>query len=303
MTVFGQSRVKKGTTAITLTGVVLLVLLGMGVTFDAARVCRMCLALEEGWRSHWPLARGKYLPERVRSFFVPFAAVQVKVEPGISMLLDADDFVSRTIIVRGVWEPRSWAGIEKHLPGGGTFVDVGAHIGYYSLKAAKVVGSKGRVIAVEPNPQTVEKLRENIRLSAANITVYPVACSDSEATLELFAAPRRNTGESSLSRQNAEQEGTSSASYRVRARPLDAIIEESGLARVDVVKIDVEGAELLVLKGAKQALSRYSPVLIVEIIDRQLRAMGTSAAEVEEYLRSLGYMPRLSIGRNIEFAR
>lgn len=281
---------------------VLLVLLGVGVASDAAQRWRMYNVFEVAWASHWPLARGKYLPGRLRSL-LPFAAVRVKVEPGITMMLDPADQVSHAILVDGVWEPDSWAVVEKHLPVGGTFVDIGAHIGYYSLKAAKAVGSQGHVIAVEPNPETIQELRENIRLSAANIAVYPVACSDSEAILEFFAAPRRNTGESSLSRKNAEQQGTARASYRVRAMPLDAIIQESGLPQVDVVKIDVEGAELLVLKGAKQTLSRCSPMLIVEVVDDQLRSMGTSAAELKEYLRSLGYMPHHSMGSNIEFAR
>ena len=64
--------------------------------------------------------------------------------------------------------------------------------------------------------------------------------------------------------------------YHVRARPLDDIVADTGVSRVDVVKIDVEGAEMLVLKGAAKTLARYHPVLIVELIDKQLRSMGTS---------------------------
>ena len=230
----------------------------------------------------------------------------MEVEPGVNMLLDPEDFVSRYILSTGQWEAESWAICKQHLPVGGTFVDVGAHIGYYSLKAARVVGSKGHVIAVEPDPDTVRQLRDNIQASGANvIAVQPVACSDSEGELDLFASPRANTGQTSLSRANAQQSGGVSTVYHVRSRPLDAIIQESGVSRVDVMKIDVEGAELLVLRGARQTLARYGPTLIVEVIDRQLQSMGASAAELKEFLRSQGYTPRHSIDadKNIEFAK
>jgi FkbM family methyltransferase len=162
------------------------------------------------------------------------------------------------------------------------------------------------VIAVEPNPDTVRQLRDNIQASGANvIAVQPVACSDSEGELDLFAAPRPSGGETSLSRVNAQQSGgVVSTVYHVRARPLDAIIQESGVSRVDVMKIDVEGAELLVLRGARQTLARYGPTLIVEVEDKKLQPMGASAAELKEFLRSQGYTPRHSIDVvNIEFAK
>src|SRR5947209_15344673 len=146
-------------------------------------------ALQRGWAYCWPLERGKLLPARLKPLAEPFVPVWVEVEPHLTMLLDPNDMVSREILKTGVWERASWQAIQDRLPGGGTFVDVGAHIGYYSLKAARAVGPAGHVIAVEPNPDTVRKLRENVRASAASVVrIQPVACSDSEGTLELFAA-------------------------------------------------------------------------------------------------------------------
>ena len=80
------------------------------------------------------------------------------------------------------------------------------------------------------------------------------------------------------------------------ARTLDAILKEAAVSRVDVIKIDVEGAEMLVLQGARETLARYRPALIVEVMDTQLRAMGTSSVAIREYLRAAGY----SAGRNID---
>jgi len=259
-------------------------------------------ALQRTWAAGWPFERGKALPTRLRSAAQPLVPVWVRVEPHIAMLLDPNDLVSREILKTGAWEPASWRAIERHLPDGGTFVDVGAHIGYYTLKAAPVVGPAGHVIAVEPNPDTVRKLRGNVQASQASVvSVQPVACSDAEGSLELFAAPDSNTGETSLSRANASSTGAVVRSYKVRARPLDDIIRDAGVSRVDAVKIDVEGAELLVLKGAQQTLAKYRPTVIVELIDRQLKAMGTNTAEVTELMRAHGYTLSHRYGENVEF--
>jgi FkbM family methyltransferase len=219
------------------------------------------------------------------------------------MRLDPFDMVSLKILETGAWEPDSVRVVAEHLSPSATFVDVGAHIGYYSLKAASLVGPHGHILSVEPNPQTLPKLRGNIAASDASaVSVWPVACAASESTLQFYAAPESNTGESSLSRENASQEGTAAVSYSVPARPLDAIVKEAKLDRVDVIKIDVEGAEFEVLKGASQTLALYHPVLIIELVDHQLKAMGTSVAEVTQFLISHGYTPgrRLDTA-NIEF--
>jgi FkbM family methyltransferase len=219
------------------------------------------------------------------------------------MWLDPYDYVSGSILWSGEWEPKTWHALEQHVPVGGTFVDVGAHIGWYSLKAAKAVGPKGRVIAVEPNHETLLRLRDNIRASGASavIVVAPVACYDSETTVNFFAAPRANTGESSLSSTNASQQGAVAASYQVRARRLDDVMREAGVTRVDAVKIDVEGAEFLVLKGAVETLDRYRPVVAVELIDRQLKSLGASVEEVMAFMRSHGYAPNQYRESNMVF--
>ena len=295
---------KRAIYALVMLGAAVIALWGAARSSPVGRT-KAYFALQRGWAAHWPLNQGKAFPVRVRPVFEPFVPVRMEVEPGVNMLLDPEDLVSREILDTGQWEAESWTITKVHLPVGGTFVDVGAHIGYYSLKAARVVGPQGHVIAIEPNPDTVRELRDNIQASGANvIAVQPVACSDSEAEVDLFAAKRANTGQTSLSRANAQRSGGVSAVYHVRARPLDAIIQEAGVSRVDVIKIDVEGADLLVLKGAKQTLARYSPILIVEVADEWLQAMGASPAELREFLRSQGYTPRRSMRPfNIEFAK
>jgi hypothetical protein len=119
--------------------------------------------------------------------------------------------------------------------------------------------------------------------------------------LNLYAAPDVNTGETSLSSANASQIGAVTHTYKVRARPLDDIVRESGVARVDAIKIDVEGAEYLVLKGAQQTLDRFHPMVLVEIVESQLREMGASSAQVRDLLRAHGYREGRHGDLNVEF--
>jgi FkbM family methyltransferase len=260
-------------------------------------------AFQRFWLRHWPLHRGRGLPRILRPALKPFVPVWVLVEPQVRMLLDANDLISRVILETGVWDEASWFAIKQHLSCGATFVDIGAHEGYCSLKAARVVGPNGRVIAVEPNPEMVSRLRANIKASGATvISVEPVACSDSETTLDLFVAAQSNTGSSSFSKTNASMYGAAARSCQVNARRIDAIIREAGVSRVDVVKIDAEGAELLVLRGMEETLLLHHPVLLVELDDRLLKSMGTSSSETIAFLRSHGYTLRRSYDEaNFEF--
>lgn len=255
------------------------------------------------WGSNCPTYRGRGLPRKLLPLLKPLVPVWVQVEPGVRMLLPGNDLVSRIILETGSWEPASWLAIQQHLGRGATFVDVGAHMGYFSLKAATAVGPTGRVIAIEPHPEMARTLRDNIQASGATVvTVEPSACSDSVSTLELFSAPESNSGCSSLSRINASQNGGVGASYIVPTCPLDTIIKESNISRVDVVKIDVEGAEFQVLQGAQETLARFRPVLLVELDDRLLKSMGTSVVEIIGFLRGHGYSHRRTCDEaNFEF--
>jgi FkbM family methyltransferase len=259
-------------------------------------------AVQRQWIAHWPFDKGVYLPHLLMPSALPMTPIWLQVDPHTRMWLDPDDYVSRRILETGRWEEDSIRIVRERLSPGATFIDVGADIGYYSLKAAPVVGVSGHVIAVEPNPEALERLRRNIAANRADvIAVAPVACSNAESTLELYAADKANMGESSLSKANALQAGEAPRAYIVRARPLDSIVQESGVTRVDAIKIDVEGAEYLVLTGAQQTLDRFRPMVLVEIVEHQLRAMGTSSAEVKAMLHAHGHREGRTAGTNVEF--
>jgi FkbM family methyltransferase len=276
-----------------------LVLLGVTLVvagrFEAGRglIVRSYVRAERLWSRDFPVVRAKGALRRLEPLLSRIGVlgpVRLEVDPGVSLLLDSEDEIARTILVsrQGKWEPEVWAAISSGLPKGAVFFDVGAHIGYDALKGARLVGETGRVVAFEPNPNTLALLRSNIEASGAhNIIVQPIACTDAETTLTLFdSTPGGNSGSSSLSQANA---GARTRPYTVRGRPIDDVVAELGLSRVDVLKADVEGAELLVLRGAAQTLRRFHPVLILEVVPRQLHNIGTSVEELNAFIKAAGY--------------
>src|SRR5262249_15305147 len=145
------------------------------------------------WGRLWPFPRGFGLPATIakRLTDVP---LWTELEPGVKMLLDPRDLISRVLLETGESDPETWHAAALHLPSGGTYVDVGAQIGYCSLKASALVGSEGRVVAIEANPDTVKLLRQNIHANAASVMVQSIACFDSEAFVDLFTASGSNSG-------------------------------------------------------------------------------------------------------------
>lgn len=249
---------------------------------------------ETAWTEHWPAKTGKWALQRLvpvlsRSGMLP--PVRVQVEPRASFLLDPRDLVSVTILRTGSWQPEIWQSLSSSLRADSVFLDVGAHIGYFSIKAAPQVGPNGRVVAFEPNPETLKLLRDNVAVNQAhNIVVEPFACTDREQTLTLYAAPIINTGASSISQMNASVSAVDlPRPYTVRGRPIDDVVRELNLSRVDAIKIDVEGAEVSVLRGALKTLNRFHPKVVVEVIASQLASFQTTPEDLNGLIKSAGY--------------
>ena len=217
--------------------------------------------------------------------------VRMNVERGVSLNLDPRDLVSVSILRNRDWQPGVWTALRSRLSAGAVLLDVGAHIGYFSLKGATMVGPTGRVVSFEPNPETLVQLRSNVAASGVEsvVAVQPVAATDREQQLTLYATRGINTGASSLSQENAKAFDEAPQGYPVRGRAIDDVVAELGLTRVDAVKIDVEGAEVSVLRGALKTLSRFHPKIVLEVDERQLAGFNTKPADIELLLKQAGY--------------
>ena len=132
------------------------------------------------------------------------------------------------------------------------FVDVGANMGLYTLFAARKVGEQGQVLAIEPSSRECERLLRNLQAnSVSNVRLVRKAVSDSSAEAELLVAADVRSGHNTLGAFSYDT--PLAIKEKVRTERLDAIVAEEGLARVDVIKMDVEGAEVRALEGAVES--------------------------------------------------
>lgn len=176
---------------------------------------------------------------------------------GARLALDRADASVSIQIAAGEYEPHVVAMLRAHLTPGATFVDVGANVGYHTVIAAGVVGPTGRVIAVEANPENARLLKRSVTLNGfEHVDVLPIALAASWGSLEFGSHIGSNGG---FVDSGADHRAEGRATI-VPTMPLDAL----ELGALDVIKIDVEGAEALVLDGALTTIQRCRPTMIVE---------------------------------------
>lgn len=191
-------------------------------------------------------------------------------------------------ILNGSFESVERAFVEDFLRPGMTVLDIGAHHGLYTLIASRCVGPRGRVIAFEPSPRERRKLSLHVRLNVCrNVQIEGLALGQVDGEANFFLVNSRETGCNSL-RPPAVEAPTKV--FRVRVTRLDDFLQAQHVERVDFVKMDVEGGELAVLKGARQLLERRPrPVMLVEVSDLRTEPWGYRAREVLSFLRERGY--------------
>lgn len=202
--------------------------------------------------------------------------------------IDPVSHFGRTLILEGAYEPGMTACLRRHLSCGMTFVDLGANEGYFSVIASRLVGSAGKVVAVEPQPGLQPVLAKNFELNhCANVRIVPVAVGDRRGRLPLYLYPRINPGAASLWRPTKYRLPT----VMVDVVPLATVFEAAGIRRCDLLKIDVEGGEYEVLLGAAPLLaSRKVGKIALEIHGPQLARRGLSPNHVRELLAAHGYV-------------
>ncbi len=226
------------------------------------------------------------------------------VLPGLERAADfktiADDpFWFRLELLTGQHEGETRRWLERLAQPGMIALDVGAHIGYHSRLLARRVGADGRVIALEPHPDTCQTLRHNTR-GLPNVTALQLAASATEGQAELhdylmMSASGSLHYDEALARQQRARMGVDDVAprrathfqprrYSVRTVAIDDCLDELGIGRVDIVKMDIEGAELAALRGMRRTIAN-SPglALVMEYNPGALQACGhePSAALIE----------------------
>jgi FkbM family methyltransferase len=237
----------------------------------------------------FPVRRGKRRVMETAAWLYAGSEEQLCELPGGSKIrVDLHEHVQRWIYFFGAYEEQTVRWFRGALRPGMTVLDVGAHVGQYTLVAASDVGAKGRVHAFEPNPGTFKRLSANIELNGyQHVEAHPVALSDAAGAATLYVPKHDNIGEASL---QPCQDGMDQTS--VRTTTLDEWVKTADLGsrpRIDLMKIDVQGFEAKVIQGGRETLSRFRPTIVCEFEERWLHASGTSSVDLKRVLFELGY--------------
>ena len=189
-------------------------------------------------------------------------------------------------LISGTYEPELIALLDAHLPRGGTFLDVGANVGVFTLTAARIAGLQGRVIAIEASPEICHFLSRNIASNGCRkVTLVVKAATDSgPARLAFWPAPEEKFGMGALAPQ------FDAAAITVDGDTIDNVLSSLDIRRVDLMKMDNEGFEAAALRGARRLLSSaHPPVVIIEFADWAESRAGAQCGDAQRVLLELGY--------------
>lgn len=211
--------------------------------------------------------------------------LRVRWHEGLTIGVTLGNDHSLCLYVGGTFEPNEFDFLGRVLKPGMTVVDAGANEGLYTLFAARRVGSSGRVVAFEPSSRERAGLERNVRRNRLkNVTVVPSALGSVEGEAGLRIAADLHSGHNTLG-SFVYDDAVSAHVEKVQVERLDSVVARLALRHVDLIKIDVEGAEVNLLEGAEATLTAHRPVLLLEANDEALRAQGTSADALVALLR------------------
>jgi FkbM family methyltransferase len=205
--------------------------------------------------------------------------------PGTQFTVDLRDRIQRQMWCSS-YEPHITHCLNAILRPGDNFVDVGAHIGYHSFFAAKLVGERGQVYSFEPDPFLHQRLELNLScFPQARAISCAVWDQDAPLTYERSFVP----SESGWGTLTVVRDLSQGQHLSLQAVSLDTWAQRIGLRYVRAIKIDAEGSEYACLRGAAKFLDKFRPILVIEVNDSLLRQGGTSSAELGSLLTNQNY--------------
>jgi FkbM family methyltransferase len=233
-------------------------------------------------------------------FFYDFLLNKIKPTKGIilipcqgnKMYVDASDTgVAPDLLYYGLYGSHIIELIKRKIKPDMTVLDLGANIGFYTLYAAKLVGNKGKVYAFEPEPKNYQLLLRNIQINNfKNIIPIQKAVSNSNGKTQLYL-DKTNLCKHSFSENNISEK---SGSIEVETTTLDTFFKDKlEFDRIDFIKIDVEGAEGLAIKGAQKILQNKNLQILLEFWPSGQKNMGTDPFELLKCLQEYGFKIKL----------
>jgi FkbM family methyltransferase len=230
--------------------------------------------------------------EKARFFYALWVRIFPKIPlptrlPFGAWWLARNDFIASSIFSGG-YETQGQSFVERYLRPGMVVLDVGAHHGYYTLLASKLVSSTGRVFSFEPSPRERKALSLHVRLNRCrNVRVQVLALGSRNGRAEFHLVEHAETGLNSLMPPAC---AFPTSVVLVDVTTLDGWLQGQNIRHVSFIKMDVEGGELAALQGATGILERQPrPVIFVEIQDIRTQPWGYPAKRILEFLSARGY--------------
>jgi FkbM family methyltransferase len=251
---------------------------------SAGRFLRIERFLESPWEQKRIVLRNRFTA--FRNSLISKLTLIKRLDPGFLWIAWSD--VIREQVLAGNFERAELNFVCRFLKPGMTVLDVGAYYGLYTMTASIKVGDHGQVIAFEPAPYQMKRLRWHLMLNRlSNVKAEALALGDVENDRVLFSVPGRSAGYTSLRRFEIE---AAVMPIPVKVTTLDNYLRKHCVNTVDFIKVDVEGGELDVFRGAAE-LFRHSPrpVVLCELEDIRTKNWGHSAKDCAEFLESLSY--------------
>lgn len=222
---------------------------------------------------------GKLIPEN--NLYPPGTIRHVK-RNGIWYVLDISDY-QNWLIYFGLNDDKP-VGLYELVKKDSVIIDVGANIGQTAMNFAKISEQNSMIHAFEPDPVNYSKALENLKRNPfKNIRYYNIGLGSANEELSLKINSPLNRGGNRIDRKKAL------GSLIIKIERLDDVLERENVQKVDLIKIDVEGFELEVLKGAKTTILLHKPLLYIEVDDANLQQQGTSASRLIQFIKDLGY--------------
>lgn len=210
---------------------------------------------------------------------------------GIAWHLDLWEGIDFAIFLQGAFEPSTARALKRLIRPGATVLDIGANIGAHTLAMAESVGQEGRVLAFEPTEYAFSKLKRNIALNptlAERIQAFQTMLVEQDAAAleeKISSSWPLRTSDDLHRVHRAREMSTAGATTRA----LDSILAEQNVTRVNCIKIDVDGHETTVFRGARQTLATHFPVIVMELAPYVLEEFGSNIHELLSLLREFGY--------------
>ena len=220
----------------------------------------------------------------LRNFNNPTKVTVINAGQRYELQLDpANGAVDEYIYIHNYWEEHVAMVIKDNLSAGGVFIDVGANIGAFTFMAATIVGPAGQVHAFEPLPHLCAQMQKSKESNEAlNVHIHNQGCAADSGVITLRTNPKNIGGSSAINGTEAD------TAVDVDVVKLDDAVAE--INRIDVIKIDVEGHEYEVLKGAQELIQKHQPVIVLEFSPHLYKLMaGTVGTDLLMFVKNNGY--------------